>query len=62
MNESEINKLPAIIGINEIRLIFGIGRDTAYKLVKREGFPKPLLERPLRFSKQAVLKWAKVNL
>ena len=62
MTEEEISKLPAIIGVKEVCIILNIGKSTAYKLVKRDDFPKLPIDMPYRFSKQEVLKWAKVNL
>jgi predicted DNA-binding transcriptional regulator AlpA len=35
-----------LIGIGEIRLLFGVGRTSAYELTHRPGFPAPVLISP----------------
>lgn len=55
-----MEKLPPVIGINDVMKILNIGRDTAYTLSKSKGFPRLPIEKPIRIPKDEFLRWAKI--
>jgi hypothetical protein len=43
MNRDELNALPAVIDVTTAGKVIGIGRSSAYNLVRRNEFPTPVL-------------------
>ena len=43
MNRDELNALPAVIDVTTAGKVIGIGRSSAYDLIRRNEFPTPVL-------------------
>ena len=52
-----INNLPAVCGVRELAAYWGIGKNTAYDLVKFRKIPAVRVGRQYRIRKEAVLEY-----
>lgn len=59
MNTSvkEINELPAVLTVEEMRHFLGVSRPVAYQLVQRRDFPAIRIGRAIRVPREALLQW-----
>lgn len=58
----DIEKLPEVIGIEDVMNILDIGKSSAYELAKRKDFPKLPIDKPIRVPKRELLKWAHIEI
>ena len=54
---NDVNALPAILTIENVRQILGVSRPTAYELAHRQGFPTMRFGRAIRIPRDAFLRW-----
>lgn len=57
-----LEELPAMLSVADIRSLFGIGQRQAYELVHTEGFPTLKIGTTIRIPKHLLDKWIKENL
>jgi len=53
----EINELPAVLTVEEMRHFLGVSRPVAYQLVQRRDFPAIRIGRAIRVPREALLQW-----
>lgn len=56
-NSISVNYVPQMITVEELQKILNIGKDTAYKIVKRKDFPSIKLGREYRVLVNNLSEW-----
>jgi excisionase family DNA binding protein len=55
--EHDLDALPAVLTVEQVRAVLRISRGTAYELVHSRGFPNIQIGRSIRVPKAAFIKW-----
>jgi excisionase family DNA binding protein len=55
--EQDLDALPGVLTVEQVRAVLRIARGTAYELVHSRGFPKIRIGRSIRVPKAAFIKW-----
>jgi excisionase family DNA binding protein len=54
---NDVQALPAILTVEELRQLLGVSRPVAYDLTHRKGFPAVRFGRAIRIPRDAFLRW-----
>jgi excisionase family DNA binding protein len=54
---TDIDALPAVLTMRQIREILGLSRVKVYELTRRQGFPIVRFGRAIRVPREAFLRW-----
>lgn len=56
-----LDEYPEILKVNDLMKILRIGRNTAYDLIKQEGFPLMKIKSDFRIPKRQLIEWIGQN-
>lgn len=62
MAYKNLEDLPAMLNVSDVRDLFGIGKRQAYELVHTEGFPTLKIGTTLKIPKDNLITWINENL
>jgi excisionase family DNA binding protein len=54
---NDVQALPAILTMEQVRQVLGVSRPVAYELVHRKGFPVVRFGRAIRIPRDAFQRW-----